>query len=195
MRLRTDPETSLAATRRASRATTGARGSRLKGTFSARHSGLIVLATELDRTHPGARGHGVVAGPQFVRQRVALVHRGCEPCCGAVCVAPELGLVHQRLGGHAGDVYAGAAVHLVRLLHHHDPATGGSEGSSERLACLAPTDDEQVGLDALHGPMVWGGRASWRRGEASGRPRIAPRLPTAARRSSRRFARAGRLLT
>ena len=43
-------------------------------------------------------------------------------------VTAEVGLVRQRLGRHAGDVDAGAAVHLVRLLHHHHAAPGACRG-------------------------------------------------------------------
>ena len=87
--------------------------------------------------------HPVVGRIELADQRVAPGHSLREVLLRIILRAAPLRRDDQILGGNAGDVDAGAAVHLRALLHHgHGPA-GRGPALGERLARLAPADHQQ----------------------------------------------------
>ena len=56
--------------------------------------------------------------------------------------------VHKRLGGHAPDIDAGAAVHVCGLLDQGDVLAGFRVGASKGFAALAEADNDHIEVKA-----------------------------------------------
>ena len=56
--------------------------------------------------------------------------------------------VHKRLGGHAPDIDAGAAVHVRGLLDQGDVLAGFRVGASKCFAALAEADNDHIEVKA-----------------------------------------------
>ena len=56
--------------------------------------------------------------------------------------------VHKRLGGHAPDIDAGAAVHVCGLLDQGDVLAGFRVGTSKCFAALAEADNDHIEVKA-----------------------------------------------
>ena len=90
-----------------------------------------------------------VLGAHHAGQLVTENHGGFV---GGVCFfkaalaagAELVGAVHERLGGYATDVDAGAAVHAAGLFDEGNVLTGLGVCAGEGLAALAEADDDHV---------------------------------------------------
>ena len=56
--------------------------------------------------------------------------------------------VHKRLGGHASNIDAGAAVHVRGLLDQGDVLAGFRVGASKGFAALAEADNDHIEVKA-----------------------------------------------
>ena len=104
-----------------------------------------------------------VLGAHHAGQLVTENHSGFV---GGVCVLNAVltagvefvGAVHERLGGHATDVDAGAAVHAGGLLDEGNVLAGLGVCAGEGLAALAEADDDQVKVKLSgggHNILLW----------------------------------------
>ncbi len=88
-----------------------------------------------------------VAGPEGARQGTNAGDGVGEELLCVILDALGAGVVDEHLGGHAADVGAGAAVHVLGLLDEDHALAGVGERVSCGLAALAESDDENVGAE------------------------------------------------
>ena len=98
----------------------------------------------VNHRHMGVIGqHMVVAIVQERHNRLFVCHGLVERLivrCGT----------DQGFCGDAGDVNAGAAVHLGRAFNHCDPLSSIRERYRKRLSCLAETDNDGIVKICVH---------------------------------------------
>jgi hypothetical protein len=93
--------------------------------------------------------HREVAAAQPCGQGVHRANRAGAPAARVISATTRLGLVHQRLGGHATDVDTGAAIHPIGLLHQDDATPERSQSRGGGHTAPAVSNDQKINIEGL----------------------------------------------